>query len=323
MLKIVLVGAGEWCGHVHAPALAHYAEEHPGEVTLAAVCVRKSVDRAKGFCEKFGFRAVYTDLNEMIDAEKPDACWVVVAIDDTRQVAGHIMERGVPVIFEKPPGRNLQQAKELAEIAARTRTPNMVAFNRRWAPCTRKALKWAREHGPFEYLYARMLRAKRMDEQFAFGTGIHLLDCVRALAEEALGGARAARTARVRAATGAFNFHVEMEFGSGATGRCDILPTCGIVDETYTLFGRDRWINYSLPWHTVDGRAELWVEGKLLESETYPAEPAFLTSGFYGEASEFIAALTEGRSPSPSAVEAVDSVALADAVQEGGEVTFQ
>jgi len=322
MLRIVLVGVGYWSREVHGPALAHYAKEHPGEVELAAVCVRKSVARAKEFCGEFGFARVYTNLDEMIDTEKPHACWVVAPIEGTREIAGHVMERGVPVIFEKPPGRNLAEAKELAEISARTETANMVAFNRRWAPCTQKALRWAEEHGPFEYLYARMLRSKRMDEQFAFGTGIHLLDCVRALAEASMGGLRSAKVTRVRSAAGRFNFHVDMSFGSGAKGRCDILPTCGVIDETYTLFGQNRWVTYSLPWHTVGGKAELWVEAELKDSESWPAQPAFLSSGMYGEAVAFTSALRQGRKPSPSAEESVASVALAEAVQEGRDIAF-
>jgi len=322
MLKIVFVGAGDWAMAIHGPALAHYAKEHPGEVELAAVCVRKSVDRAKEFCEKFGFAKVYTDIEQMVAEERPDACWVVTEIGGTRAAAGKVMELGVPVIFEKPPGRNLQEARELAEISRNTRTPNMVAFNRRWAPCTRKALEWAAEHGPFEYLYARMLRSGRLDEEFAFGTGIHLLDCVRAIADAHLGGLKSAKVARVKSLTDRWNFHVEMEFGSGARGRCDILPTCGVIEETYTLFGHNHWVTYSLPWHSVPGKAEVWVKEELVASESWPAQPAFLSSGFYGEAAEFISALKEGRRPCPSAEEAVDSVALAEAVQEGRGIVF-
>jgi len=51
-----------------------------------------------------------------------------------------------------------------------------------------------------------------------------------------------------------------------------------------------------------------------------PAEEAVTSES--GEAAEFIAALTEGRRPSPSSEEAVDSVALAEAVQQGRDVEF-
>lgn len=345
MLRIVFVGAGWFADYVHGPALARYAGDHPGEVDLAAVCVRKNVDRARAFCDKFGFGRVYTDLDEMLDKEKPSACWVVTPIDATRQVAGRVMERRVPVFLEKPPGANLQEAEELAEIAAKTGTPNMVAFNRRWAPSTRRALQWVREIGPVEHIYARMLRPQRMDRTFAFGTGIHLLDCVRLLAEATAGGLTEAQTVRWRSAAGdlsvdaesasdsnaepvgdVFNFHIDMVFRSGARGRCDILPACGMLDESYTLFGPRKSVTCSLPWAAgsvrTDGKAHLWSEGESPTSESWPYEPHDVSGGFYGEACEFIGALREGRPPSPSAEESVDSVALADAVQAGRSISF-
>lgn len=326
MLKIALVGVGDWATHVHGPALAHYASEHPGQVELAAVCVRKSIARAKEFCDRFGFQRVYTDLDIMISTEKPGACWVITPISETRAVAGHLMERGVPVLFEKPPGADLAEARELAAISRRTGTPNMVAFNRRWAPCTRKALEWAGTHGPIEHIHARMLRVDRMDHDFAYGTGIHLLDCVRALGEATIGRLRSARTTRRQSESGIWNFNVDLTFDSGAAARCDILPACGMLDESYTLYGPRHSIAYRLPWSggavKSDGEAQLWVEGELKESESWPLEPQHLSSGFYGEALEFIAALHEGRRPSPSAEDAVPSVALAEAVQAGRDIVF-
>jgi predicted dehydrogenase len=326
MLKIAIIGAGDWSAYVHGPALAHYAAEHAGEIELVAVGVRANVPRGEEFAQKFGFARVYNDLDKLLDTEQPDACWVIAPIEGTRGLAGHIMERGVPVLFEKPPGKSLQEAQELAEISRRTGTPNQVGFNRRYASGTLQLVEWAKEHGPLDYLYARMLRSKRMDEEFAYGTGIHLLDCVTYLAECALGGVKESQVTRVTAPSGAYHFYVDLIFGSGARGRCDILPTCGVVDETYTLFGHNRSLVHSLPWTAgevkVDGRAELWVEGKLAESHSYPVLPAHLHAGFYGEASAFLAALQEGRRPVPASEEVLVSVALAEATQRGEGLSF-
>jgi myo-inositol 2-dehydrogenase / D-chiro-inositol 1-dehydrogenase len=325
MLKVVLLGAGNHSEHVHGPSLAHYAKEHPGEIALAAVC-DLSEERGQLFREKFGFARAYVDLEEMFDREKPDACWVVAPLPKTRELAGRVMERGIPVLFEKPPGANLREAQELASISARTLTPNMVAFNRRWAPCTKKALAWAKEHGPFEFIYSRMLRVNRLDDEFAFGTGIHVLDCTRYLAEAVGGGIASARVTRVETAAGHYNFHVDFTLRNGMPGRCDILPTCGMLEESYALFGSRASISAPLPWNgarTEDPlRCELWVDGKVVESEGLPADPMYLSCGFYQETEEFIAALQEGRRPTPSAEEAVDSVALAVAVQEGRDISF-
>ncbi len=326
-MKIALVGTGGWAMEIHGPSLAHYSSEHPGEVELAAVCEPYRAERAEVFSQRYGFGRVYEDLDSMLDSERPDACWVTTPMNATRSVAGGLMERGIPVFFEKPPGANLREAQELAEISRRSGTPNMVGFNRRWAPCTRTALGWAREQGPVEHISARMLRVARMDEEFAYGTGIHLLDCVRALGEQTVGRVVSARTVRRKSATGVWNFLVDIVFESGATGRCEILPACGMLDESYTLFGPRRSITSRLAWESEggakqDGEAQLWVEGAPEESQTWPFEPLYLSGGFYGEAAEFISALREGRRPSPSAEEAVDSVALAEAVQQGCDVAL-
>jgi predicted dehydrogenase len=330
VLRIVCVGAGWFANHVHGPALAQYRDEHPDEVDLAAVCVRKSIDKAQEYCRKFGFQRVYTDLDEMLDSERPDACWIVTPISATRGVAARVMERGVAAFIEKPPGANLVEARELAEVARRTGTPHMVAFNRRWAPCTRKALEWLPHLETVEYVCARMLRPDRMDEQFAFGTGIHLFDCIRFLAQRTCGGVRAARTRRVESAAGeasgkrVLNFEVDIECANGARGRCDLLPACGKYEESYAFYGPRASVAFQLPGRTrsmeVPGRADLWVEGELRESEAWPTNPEHVTGGIYAEAVEFVTALQEGRPPSPSVEETVDSAALAEAVQEGRDI---
>jgi predicted dehydrogenase len=324
MLKIASVGAGGWASHVHGPALAHYAQQHPGEVELAAVCVRTSLERARQFCRSFGIRRTYTDLEEMLDREKPNACWVVTQISSTRAVVGRVLETGVPCFLEKLSGASLSEAENLAEIARRTGVPNMVALNRRWAPCTRRAIEWLDRVGPVEHFYARMRRPNRMDVAFAFGAGIHLVDCVRLLVEEAAGGVVSARTRRDESAASrgsgdvVYNFQVDLECGSGASARCDILPACGLTDESYTMFGPKAAITVRLPWPSGEretpGITELWVDGWLADSREFPNSPEFLSGGFYRECSEFLSALKEGRRPSPSVEAPVPSVALASAV---------
>ena len=69
-------------------------------------------------------------------------------------------------------------------------------------------------------------------------------------------------------------------------------------------------------------RTLLHGNSPFVQDTQYPYQPGYLNIGFYGETEEFIAALREGRRPSPSAEEAVDSVALAAAVQDGREIEF-
>jgi len=317
MLKIVQVGAGFFSTLMHGPMIRQYASDHPGRLELAAVCVRKDVEKAKGYCREFGFARVYTDIDEMVRSEKPDAAWVLTSLEATRAAAGKLMELGVPVLMEKPPGTNLEEAKELAEIARRTGTPHMVGFNRRFARCTQAARAWLKDRGPFEAAEARMLRAGRDDAEFAYGTGIHAIDCLHMLGDLCLGGMTSARVLRSPSFSGTWNFHVEVAFGSGATGRCELQPNCGVNEETYTLFGRNTCVTFSMPWIGSGSRAELWEDGKLLDSARWPAESAFVDFGFYQEYEAFVEALADGRKPWPSVEETLDTVALAEAAQAG------
>lgn len=322
MLRICLVGAGDWATARHGPALAHLVTEHPGELILAGVCEPRGIAQGEAFCRQFGFQRAYTKLDEMLEAERPDACWCITPITATCKVASRLLEAGIPVLLEKPPGANVREAQELVAIAQRTGTPNMVALNRRWAPSTRQAMEWASRHAPIEHIHARMLRTGRRDEEFAFGTGIHLLDCVRTLGEASGGKLLSSRCERIRSATGVWRFHVDLTFTSGLTARGDLLPTCGVLEESYTLYGADQTIACELPENNHPGRAELTSKGAIQESATWPAQPLFLSSGIYSEAEEFITALQEKRQPSPSVAEALTSVMLAEAVQEGRDITF-
>lgn len=321
MIKIVQIGTGMFANFTHGPMLKKYLDEHPGAIELAAVCVRRDVDRAKEYCRNHGFGRVYTDIDEMIRTELPDACWVTTPVEVTRKVAGKMMELGIPVLFEKPHGKTLREAEELCEVARRTGTPNMVAFNRRFTTCTEMAKGWLGQHGPFERMHVRMLRTHRDDPVFAFETGIHVLDCIQWLGAEYLGGLQRARTHKQEALAGHFNYHIELEFGSGGTGTCDLLPNSGSVEESFELCGDNKRVYFRLPWRNVDSVAELWVDGKIVESETWPSETALLNLGIYQEAAAFIESIRNGRAPWPSAEETLSSIALAEAVQDGRDWT--
>ena len=73
MIRMVLAGCGEHSRTSHATPLARYASEHPGEIELVAAC-DLNADKAAEFCRSFGFLKPYTDFDQMLAQEKPDAC---------------------------------------------------------------------------------------------------------------------------------------------------------------------------------------------------------------------------------------------------------
>jgi predicted dehydrogenase len=161
-----------------------------------------------------------------------------------------------------------------------------------------------------------MRRAGRDDTEFVYGTGIHAIDCVQMLGELCLGGMRSARVLRAPSLSGRWNFHLEIAFGSGAWGRCDLQPNCGVNEETYAVYGRNTCVIFRMPWFGIGSRAELWEDGKLVDSAQW-AESDFVDFGFYQEHEAFMTALENGRKPWPSVEATLDSVALAEAAQAG------
>ena len=318
MVEIVQIGAGAFANRVHGPMLRRYVDEHPGEVELAAICVRTIVAQAEAYAATHGFRGVYTDVEQMVEKERPDACWVLTNIASTRSAAGAMMEWGVPVLIEKPHSANFAEAEELAAISQRTGTLNLVAFNRRYALAATRAREWMADHAPFERVHATLMRSGRIeDREFAYGTGIHALDFLQMSRGDHLAGLSHATVLRQRAGVGYYNFHVDLAFGSGATGSCELLPNAGINREVYTLLGESSCIEITMPWTGVASKAELWENGELVDSERWsPADHTF-AFGFYQEGAQILRPIREGTRPETAVESTVSSVALAEAVQAG------
>ena len=315
MIKFVQVGAGGFAATIHGPMLKRFFDDHPGELDLAGICVRTNVAKANEYCSKFGFQRVYTDIDEMIDAEKPDACLVITHIDGTLAAVGRVMERGVPVLMEKPPGKNLTEAKELVAIAEGSGAQNMVAFNRRFALCAVQGIEWVREYGPFERVHALVTRIGRGDEAFVSHASIHAVDYLQMLGDEFFGGLDSATVNRRESLAGSHNFHFDFTYGSGATGRGDLLPNAGRDGEVYTIFGNNAVVEITMPWIGIKARVELWKEGERIGFHEW--EDGFYAYGIYQEIEAFISAVKGEKSFEPSVATTLRSVSLAEAIQKG------
>ena len=304
MLKLVLIGAGSHSRSNHAPSLASYASDHPGEIELCAVC-DLDVEKARSFQREFGFRKVYHDFEAMIAQERPDACVCVMPIHRVSEMGIKLLELGLPVLLEKPPGADIEEVRRLNEVARRTGTPNMVSANRRFDPCLRRGIEWAGAQGPIRVVRAAMMRDRRREPEFMWGTAFHCVDALREIAGEVahfevlpMHGGEASW------------FHLNLEFEDGASGSLDILPTCGCTEEKYEIMGDDF-------------RAEIYVgsnlhpmvrcrrEDKIVLEEGLPDDqPGFIRGGAYAETEAFVNALLEGRSPRPSVEDVLPSAEI-------------
>ena len=302
-LRLALVGCGEHSESSHAAPLARYAAARPGGIELAAAC---DLDRARAerFCREFGFARAYASLDELLGAERLDGCVTVMPVNRIGEVAAQVLERGIPCVIEKPLGTSLAEVERLAEVARRTGTPHMVSVNRRFMPYLNRASAWAREAGGLLYARATMVRQRRDEPAFIWETALHALDALRHVAGEI----KDYRATLHRPEGLSANWYlVSLDFEGGARGQLEVLPTAGVIEESYELFGegfRARVVAGSGPQRSL----HCWRGGRL-EAEEFADEtaPEDLRSGAYEEVLEFVGALREGRRPAPTVEDVLPS----------------
>ena len=151
-LKVAVVGAGAMGRH-HARIYADLPD-----VSLAGI-VDMDETTAEKVTRRYGGR-YYSDLNQLFEAEQPDAITVAVPTVDHREAALAAIERGAHLLIEKPISFTVEEAEEIINAADAAGVTLMVGHVERFNPAV-SALKErlddlgrvfqidARRQGPF------------------------------------------------------------------------------------------------------------------------------------------------------------------------------
>jgi myo-inositol 2-dehydrogenase / D-chiro-inositol 1-dehydrogenase len=307
MIRIAIAGCGEHSRASHAAPLARYAAAHPDQIELVAAC-DLDMDKAVEFCRSFGFVRPYKDLDQMLSVEKPDACVSVMPLEKIVEVGIKLLERCMPCVIEKPLGTSLAEIEKLGQVARDTQTPHMVSVNRRFMPYLNQARSWMSEQGPPRYVRATQVRHQRNEADFIWSTAIHVLDALRYIAGEIV-------TFDVMQPT-ALWYVIALRFESGTIGRIEILPTAGMVEESYEFFAegcRARVTAGAGPQRSL----RCWQDGELvIESKATEEQPEDLRNGAYQEVEEFVRALQTGARPQPCIDDILPSARISFAIGE-------
>jgi myo-inositol 2-dehydrogenase / D-chiro-inositol 1-dehydrogenase len=309
MIRLGLIGCGAHSESGHAVPLARYKAAHPSKILLAAVCDLQ-IERASDFSKKYGFQAAYRDVDEMSRQEKLDGCICVVPPEDISALGIKLLTLGIPCVVEKPLGATLAEAQALRDCAAATKTPNMVSVNRRFMPILNRAIEWTSHAGRLRYVHCKLIRHSRQEPEFLWATAVHAVDTLRYIAGQVV--TFDLRPLKTTAGATAW-YAVDLQFENGISGRVDVLPTAGMVEETYDLFGDNFRASVTCPFGPQLGW-RCFRDGRLVEAENLPTETADdIVNGCYDEAAAFIEALGAG-APKPSIVEVFPSVEISFAI---------
>ena len=112
-VRIGLVGTSWWADSMYLPALA----DHPvGRITT--LCGRDH-GRARALADRWGVPGVSTDWQAMVDSGDLDAVIVASPNETHRDITLAALERGLPVLCEKPMTVTVEEAEDIAETARR------------------------------------------------------------------------------------------------------------------------------------------------------------------------------------------------------------
>ncbi len=300
-LRICAIGCGNIATGYHGPAYARYAAAHPG--AILAACCDIDTDRAARFAAAFGFARHYADFERMLDEEQPGAVCLSAPPDLTSALACRILERGFPLLTEKPPGLTVEEVDRIIAAEAAGGAPCFVAFNRRHMPLARAMRRRLAEAGPPEAIqHARyeMARVGRADPDFST-TAVHGVDAARFLVGSDYARIRFRYQPLPEMGPSVANLFLDCEFASGATGHLAFLPAAGAVVERATVHLRDVSYELRLPvWGGFDspGRLLELRRGELALDLDGPAASGsgegFVLSGFYAEDAAFFDAARSG-----------------------------
>jgi predicted dehydrogenase len=131
-LRVAFIGAG---GHSFRNV---YPTFQYAPIDLVAICDRDA-DRATAYAHQFGGKASYTDHQEMLMTEKPDAVFIVTSYDDegrpqATQLALDALEAGCHVWMEKPTAASVAEVQQLMNASRRVGRFVMTGLKKTFFP---------------------------------------------------------------------------------------------------------------------------------------------------------------------------------------------
>jgi predicted dehydrogenase len=179
----------------------HYdAWQRLQDVSITALCTLDS-EQGRAAAAKFGIPKVYTDIDTMLNAEKPDFIDIITPPDSHGRIIKLAMERGINVLCQKPLAPTFEDAVEIVRIVEASGARLMVHDNFRFQPWHREIRRLIQAGtigalqsigcrtrmgdgwGPDAYL-ARQPYFRTMPKLLIYETGVHFIDVFRYLGGE-------------------------------------------------------------------------------------------------------------------------------------------
>jgi predicted dehydrogenase len=131
-LQVGIIGAGAWATAAHVPGFIAC-----DNVRIAAIC-DADPDRAIALARSIDGAAAYPSFAEMLAEAHLDIVSIVTPTDTHAIAVTAALASGAHVLCEKPLGRTLSEAREMAALAAQSSLHTRMGFTMRFAPAVRR-----------------------------------------------------------------------------------------------------------------------------------------------------------------------------------------
>jgi predicted dehydrogenase len=314
-INLAVIGAGEWAQLYHLPAIKYLQKEHSLQITGIW---NRTAEKAQTAARRFGIPRVYAGLDDMLADQDINCFAVVVHADALKDVLDKVLVRNLPVLTEKPPGKNYEEAEAFSQAVKVT---NVVAFNRRYTPLNQQFKQIVRQMPGLYFAECHFYRHQRYIADFITETGIHAINYMEYL----LGRARTVSTEKWKNPENDTNIWISrIVFESGVKGVIKFFPCSGSSVERYEVHSNDISAYLHSPQHyteDIPGRIIVHKNSKVHQIiEGSEADDPLVVSGFVGEYRDFFDAILHNKATVSNFQNASHSMQLAEAIEKGGRL---
>ena len=302
-LRVAVVGVGH-LGRHHARLLGAM-----DGVTLTAV-VDTQLDRATAAAEPSGARAL-TDYREIFDAV--DAVTIAAPTALHHQIALPLLERGIPVLVEKPITRTIQEAEALI-VAARTSGATLAAgHTERYNPAVAAVMPLVSTPRFIEVHRLGVFPDRSLDIDVVFDLMIHDLDIILAMVKSEV---TAIEAVGVPVLTDRFDIaNARLRFASGCIANVTASRISRERVRKIRFFQQDAYISIDYAEQEVEGYRLKRRDGQRPEIQGGKL-PVAREEPLKRELEDFVRAVRDRRSPLVTGEDGLRALKLAQAIAD-------
>ncbi len=277
MLNIAIIGAGNHSADHHARAVEALRSKL-GRVTVADL----NLAAAQNYAARFHLDAAYGSVAELLQHEHPDAVVAVTPSSVTGKLFVELLPAKLPLLMEKPFGKDAAEAAHLCQIAEAHQARVMISFNRRYSPALQMAKDFLCDR-PIRLIQAKMLRVSRSEPIFAAETAVHLIDAANFLAGDVPTGHHCSKTGSLR--------RLDVDYQKGLRAELLIDPMSGDQAEEYVVYGPDFVVEVDYFRH-----CKIYQNGKIVKALEYTlTDTQAWRDGAVNELDTFVSQIESGR----------------------------